>query len=54
MLGWAMIIGGIIRIAMPNIVVSWGEKMLEMKSGILIAGIVWLAIGAFLSCVGYF
>lgn len=53
-IGWAMIIGGIIRIAMPNIVVSWGEKMLEARNGILLAGIVWLAIGAFLSFVGYF
>ena len=52
--GWGMIIGGIIRIALPNIVKSWGEKMLEPEHGIMIAGIVWLIIGAFLSFVGYF
>ena len=54
LIGWAMIVGGVIRIALPKVVVAWGEKMLKADGGILIAGIVWLVIGAFLSFVGYF
>ena len=54
LLGWAMILGGIVRVALPNVVEAWGEKMLEVKNGLTIAGIAWLAIGVFLSFVGYF
>ena len=54
LLGWAMILGGIVRVALPNVVEAWGEKMLEVKNGLTIAGIVWLAIGVFLSFVVYF
>jgi hypothetical protein len=52
--GWAMVVGGIIRIAFPELVKSWGEKMLEPQYGGLVIGIVWLLIGALLSFVGYF
>ena len=48
------LLGGIVRVTLPNIVEAWGEKMLEIKNGLTIAGIVWLAIGVFLSFVGYF
>ena len=53
-IGWAMILGGIIRLALPKLVKTLGAKMLNHNSGIVIAGLVWLALGGFLSFVGYF
>ncbi|MEP0940658.1 MAG: hypothetical protein ABJH63_18705 [Rhizobiaceae bacterium] len=52
--GWAMVVGGIVRIALPELVKSWGEKMLQPEHGLTIVGVVWLLIGGFLSFVGYF
>jgi len=52
--GWAMIIGGAIRMALPSAVKSIGGRMMENPVIIRISGVVWFLIGAFLTFKGYF
>ena len=52
--GWAMIVGGVMRMAFPNTVQSIGEAMLERSSMVRIVAVIWLIIGAALCYVGYF
>jgi len=52
--GWASIIGGIARMALPQVVRSLGGAMLKNLAVIRISGAVWVLIGAFLTYVGYF
>lgn len=52
--GWAMIIGGAIRMASPSAVRSIGGAMLKNPTVIRISGAVWVLIGAFLTYKGYF
>lgn len=51
--GWALVVGGAIRIMLPSIVQSIGGAMMENPTMTRIAGIVWLLIGAFLTYEGY-
>ena len=52
--GWASLIGGVIRIALPSVVRSVGGAMLERPAVIRVAGGFWMLIGVWLSYVGYF
>jgi hypothetical protein len=52
--GWAMFIGGAIRMALPSVVRSIGGAMMDNQSLLRVAGVVWLLIGAFLTFKGYF
>jgi hypothetical protein len=52
--GWASLIGGVIRIALPSVVRSVGGAMLERPAVIRVAGGFWVLIGVWLSYVGYF
>lgn len=52
--GWAMIIGGAIRIAFPSVVRSIGSTMVENPTLIRVSGAAWAIIGAFLIYKGYF
>ena len=52
--GWAMIIGGAVRMALPYAVRSIGGAMMENPAMIRISGAVWVLIGAFLTYKGYF
>jgi hypothetical protein len=53
LLGWALLIGGAVRIALPSAVRSIGGAMLEHPAVIRLAGAVWLLIGALLTYEGY-
>ena len=52
--GWAMTIGGAIRMALPSAVRSIGGMMLEHPAWIRVSGAAWVLIGAFLTYIGYF
>jgi hypothetical protein len=52
-LGWLMVIGGIIRIALPQFTVSLGASMYGSLSAIIVVAIIGLAIGGFLTFKGY-
>ena len=52
--GWAMTIGGAVRMALPSAVRSIGGMMLEHPALIRVSGAAWVLIGAFLTYVGYF
>ena len=52
--GWASILGGIVRMALPGVVQTVGGAMLENPAVIRVSGAVWVLIGAWLTYVGYF
>ncbi len=52
--GWASVLGGAVRIALPSVVESIGGAMIEYPGMMRIAGAVWVLIGAFLTYKGYF
>ena len=52
--GWAMIIGGAVRMALPSVARSIGGAMMENPTMIRVSGAVWAPIGAFLIYKGYF
>ncbi|VAW11134.1 hypothetical protein MNBD_ALPHA09-895 [hydrothermal vent metagenome] len=52
--GWAMIIGGAARMALPSAVRSIGGAMMENLAMIRVSGAAWALAGAFLTYKGYF
>ncbi len=52
--GWALVLGGATRIALPSAVRSIGGAMMERAALTRIGGAVWALIGAFLTYQGYF
>lgn len=52
-LGWLAIVGGIARMLFPQTVIGVGEKMLNNKTYLTVAGIVEGLIGLWLCYVGY-
>jgi uncharacterized membrane protein len=54
LLGWLAAIGGALRIVMPERVETMGHWFLERPTGITVAAVIWLAIGALLTFFGYF
>jgi uncharacterized membrane protein len=53
LLGWLGTLGGAARIVMPQGTQKMGRKLLAHSSGLTIAGVIWLALGAVLSFFGY-
>ncbi len=53
LLGWAMAIGGAVRILLPDRVEFVGRRFLHHPMGANVAGAIWIAIGAILSLFGY-
>lgn len=51
--GWAMIIGGAARVAVPTIVVRVGTAMMGGPTTIRLTGALWGLIGALLTYKGY-
>jgi positive regulator of sigma E activity len=52
-LGWLMVIGGIVRIVFPYFTVSLGTTAYGSLAAVVIVGIVGLVIGGFLTFKGY-
>jgi hypothetical protein len=52
-LGWLMIIAGVIRIALPQFTVSLGASMYGSLTAIIVVAIIGLVIGAYLTFEGY-
>jgi uncharacterized protein YjeT (DUF2065 family) len=51
--GWAMVIGGAVRMVLPSAVRSIGGAMIENPTMIRISGALWVLVGAFLTYKGY-
>jgi hypothetical protein len=51
--GWAMVIGGAVRVALPAVVVRIGSTMIDRPLATRAAGAVWALTGAFLTYEGY-
>jgi len=52
--GWASLVGGVFRIALPGTVQTVGRAMLERQTLMRVSGVIWVLLGAFLTYVGYF
>ena len=52
-IGWLMVLGGVLRMAFPGLVTSIGEAMLARTALLRGLGAAQLAFGAFLSFKGY-
>jgi hypothetical protein len=52
--GWAMIIGGAVRVALPAVVRNIGGAMIDRPSVTRVSGAFWALIGAYLIYKGYF
>ena len=53
-LGWLAVVGGAVRMALPDVTRKLGDSMLRNDRTLQIGGGVWLAIGAILCFFGYF
>ena len=51
--GWALVIGGALRVAAPKWVARIGTSMTARPLALRVAGVVWAIIGAVLSVKGY-
>jgi uncharacterized membrane protein len=52
-LGWLGIIGGIARMLFPDTIVAVGNSMMAGDTSVAVGGVVDLALGLWLSYVGY-
>ena len=52
-LGWLMVIGGIVRIVIPQIVTALATTIYSGPTALEIAGMIVLVLGGFLSVKGY-
>ena len=51
--GWALLIGGAVRVLAPDFVNQVGSRMLEKSGLIRWIGLVWVLLGVYLSYEGY-
>lgn len=51
--GWALVIGGAIRVISPRLVDIVGSAMMKFDSMARIAGVFWVILGLFLTYKGY-
>lgn len=51
--GWLFVVGGIFRILAPTLVQEFGEGFIAHRRWPIIGAIITLALGAFLSVMGY-
>jgi uncharacterized protein YjeT (DUF2065 family) len=54
LLGWLAVIGGAVRITVPDFTRKFGDTVLRNENTLRIFGAGWLAIGAILTFFGYF
>jgi uncharacterized membrane protein len=54
LLGWLAAIGGAFRIVVPRSAEAMGRWVLGRPTGMTVAAVIWLAIGALLTFFGYF
>ena len=52
-LGWLMMIGGIIRIVVPQIAIAIGSNLYSGRAPTVVVALIVAALGAFLSVRGY-
>jgi uncharacterized membrane protein len=52
-LGWLMVIGGIVRIVFPDFTVRLGTTAYGSLAAVVIVGVIGLVIGGFLTFKGY-
>jgi hypothetical protein len=52
--GWAMIIGGAVRMALPSVVEKIGGAMIDKATLMRVSGAVWGIIALYLTYKGYF
>jgi hypothetical protein len=52
-IGWLMLIGGIVRIALPDIGMKVGSKLYASPTTLVIVAIISLGLGGFLTFKGY-
>ena len=53
-LGWLMVIGGVMRIVLPRLITSIGTPVYSGTATIVVFAVVALVLGGFLSFQGYF
>jgi predicted signal transduction protein with EAL and GGDEF domain len=53
LIGWLMLIGGAIRIALPDMVIRIGRRFNDTPGALTITAAIWLIIGAILTIAGY-
>lgn len=51
--GWALVLGGALRIIAPRMVNKMGGSMMDRPTITRVAGVVWALLGAFLTFKGY-
>ncbi len=51
--GWALVLGGAVRIVAPRVVDKVGGEMMDRPTMTRIAGAFWAILGAFLTFKGY-
>ncbi len=51
--GWALLIGGAVRVLSPDFVTEVGSRMLEQTGLVRWIGVLWAMLGLFLSYQGY-
>jgi len=51
--GWALVLGGAVRIVLPSIIEDVGGRMMDRPGVTRIAGLFWGALGVFLTLKGY-
>jgi len=53
LIGWLMLVGGAIRIALPDTVIRIGRSFLDRPGALTVAAAIWLIAGAILTIAGY-
>ena len=51
--GWALLLGGALRVVAPNVVDAVGGAMMDRPKMTRIVGVFWALLGAFLTFKGY-
>ena len=52
-LGWLMVIGGVVRIVLPRLTVGIATAIYSGSAAIVIVGVIVLVVGGYLSFEGY-
>jgi hypothetical protein len=52
-IGWLLLVGGIVRIVLPDMILKLGSTLYGSQSTLLIVAIISLALGGFLTLEGY-
>jgi hypothetical protein len=52
--GWLALLAGIVRMAAPNVAISLGKRMMENQIVLMVAAVLNVLIGGFLTYKGFF